>query len=62
MYMQNQFKIKIVIGSFLAILIFFPGLLAAQQTTTDTLKLSLPEAEKIFLRSEERRVGKECCR
>ena len=49
MYMQNQFKIKIVSGSFLAILIFFPGLLAAQQTTTDTLKLSLPEAEKIFL-------------
>ena len=47
--MQNQFKIKIVIGSFLAILIFFPGLLTAQQITTDTLRLSLPEAEKIFL-------------
>ena len=47
--MQNQLKIKIFISSFLAFLIFFPGLLAAQQITTDTFRVSLPEAEKIFL-------------
>ena len=47
--MQNQFKIRIVIGSFLAILFFFPELLAAQQMNADTLRLTVPKAEEIFL-------------
>ena len=47
--MQHPVKIKIVIGAFLFILIFSPRLISAQQLTTDTVRLSLPEAEKIFL-------------
>jgi cobalt-zinc-cadmium efflux system outer membrane protein len=47
--MQSQCKIKIILGSFLVLLLFCPGLIWAQQLSIDTLRLSLQEAEKIFL-------------
>ena len=47
--MQNQFKVKTIVGIFLLILFFYPGLINAQQITADTIRISLPEAEKIFL-------------
>lgn len=47
--MQHQFKSKVIKVSFFAILFFIPCLISAQLLTTDTLRISLPEAEKIFL-------------
>ena len=47
--MQIKFIKRKVFLAFIILLNLIPGILAAQQINTDTLRLSLPEAEKIFL-------------
>ena len=47
--MQIKFIKRVVFLAFIILLNLIPGILAAQQINTDTLRLSLPEAEKIFL-------------
>lgn len=47
--MQPQFRKQIVFFGFILLLNLLPQLVAAKQANTDTLRLSLSDAEKIFL-------------
>jgi cobalt-zinc-cadmium efflux system outer membrane protein len=47
--MQSKFKLQIIVIGFFVLLDFLPKLVLAQQANTDTLRLTLVDAEKNFL-------------